>query len=89
MEIRVIELRRLDGSTKTKGFASVAITLEFGVVTIREWKILDHGNGLLVIPPQVSWWDVKTQTKTYREIIILPREIKAKVTEVILAEYNK
>ncbi len=90
MEIRVIELRKAEGTGKVRGFATVEIAFEgCGAITIRDFKILNGGNGPFVVSPQISWWDGKSQTKMYREICVLPKELKAKVSGAILAQYEQ
>jgi len=84
-EIKVIEIRFINGDTPLKAFVGVQI----GDWTILDWRIVQKpGQRAWVSTPQISWIDADKQKK-YKSLISVPAELKQKIDLKILSAWEE
>ena len=85
MEVKVIELRFIDGDGPLKGFAGVQI----GDWIIYDWRIIKKdGQRAWVSVPQMSWKDAEGKKK-YKALLSIPGELKQRIEVAILSAWEK
>lgn len=86
MEIRVIEIRFLNGDRPLKAF----IDIQIGDWIIHDFRIVkQNGQKASVLSPQVSWKDPETGTIRFRGVFTIPSEQKQRIDITILAAFQK
>ncbi|MDD5730654.1 MAG: SpoVG family protein [Candidatus Omnitrophica bacterium] len=79
--IRVVRLYRLEGDSKLKAFADIAI----GGFIIKGLRVLEGKNGLFLGMPQEKAKD----GKWYNAFYPATKEARQDLSELVLTEYNR
>ncbi len=82
LDLKVVRLYRLDGDTKIRAFADVAIT---GLFLIKGLRIVDGKNGLFVGMPREQGKD----GQWYQTVMPLSEEVKNQLNEIVLGAYQE
>jgi len=86
MEIKVLEIRILNGDKPLKAFVDLLI----GDMIIREWRIVKNpGQRPWIAPPQLSWKDPVDGSIKYKTVVTLPDELKGQIDFSVLTAYGK
>lgn len=80
-DLKVVRLYRLDGDSKIKAFADVAI----GDFVVKGLRVLQGKNGLFLGLPQ----DKAKDGKWYNTFLPVTKEARENLTEVVLAAYQE
>jgi DNA-binding cell septation regulator SpoVG len=84
-EIKVLELRFMNGDKALKAFADIQVN---GWV-IREFRLIkENGKRLWVAPPQLSWKAPDGHIQ-YKTIITFPDDVKGEIDRVILNRFTE
>lgn len=84
-QIKVIEIRLMDGDKPLRAFVDVQI----GDWIVREWRVVkENGKRPWVAPPQISWKGPDGRIQ-YKTIITLPDELKGEIDRVILNRFTR
>lgn len=85
MEIKILELRFMNGDKALKAFCDIEID---GWI-IREFRVIkDNGKRLWVAPPQLSWKAPDGHIQ-YKTIVTLPDELKGEIDRIILNRFTE
>ena len=82
LEIKVLEIRFMQGNKATRGFADVLI----GDITIKDFRIYQTNGKPTVRNPFSTYKDVDGSLK-FRETISLPPNVKCEIDALIITEY--
>lgn len=84
MNVKILRIT-LHDKHSVKAFVDLSFNDE---ITIRDFKIIDHGNGKpYVAPPRMSWGN-RSGIK-YKTLVTFSTELRDQVTDTILALYRK
>lgn len=85
MNIQVVGLRFLPGDRPLKGFADI----QLGDLILKDFRVMkDNGGKPYVKAPFTTYRD-KTGQLRFRQIIDLPAEVRGRIDNMILSEYNR
>ncbi len=86
MDVRVIDLRCVDGGRTLKATVDVEVA---GLVIVRELKVIESSKGTFVVWPSRPWI-AKDGQKHYSTIVEpVSRELREAVKEAVLSQYTK
>ena len=83
-EIKVINIKRVEGFNSLRGFADIVLNSE---LTLKGFRILQDANGLWVGFPQTKY-EAGGKTR-YAPIIEAPEQLKKQTQQVILEAFNE
>lgn len=86
MEVKVLEVRLMNGNRFLRGFADIQI----GDWIIRDFRIIKkNGTKAFVSPPQVSWRDPESGEIKYKGVLTIPPEQKQRIDVEILMAFQR
>ena len=84
-EIKILELRLMNGDKTLKGFCDI----EINSWIIREWRIIkENGKRPWIAPPQLSWKALDGRIQ-YKTVITLPDDLKGEIDFIILKKFTE
>lgn len=83
VSVKIARIHRLTGNAEnsTKAFADIT----YGDMNVKGYRVVQGENGLFVSAPQEKGKD----GKWYSTVVSLTPELRAKISDLILATYNK
>ncbi len=85
MQIKIIEIRFMDGDKPLRAFADVQLN---GMI-IREFRVIkENGKRPWIACPQISWKDPNGQIR-YKTVVTLPDDLKGEIDFIILKRFTE